>query len=356
MRSILHVDLDAFFASVEQIDNPRLLGKPVVVGGTGDRGVVATCSYEARRYGIHSAMPTYLAKQRCPNAIFLPTRHDRYEEVSREVFSIFYELTDQVEPLSIDEAYIDVTYLPEDPIDIGTYIKNEVLKRTKLTISVGVSYNKFLAKLASDWNKPDGFMVITEDMIPDLLKPLPIRKVYGIGAKSAARLNRIGIFTIEDIMKLPKEYLIDFFGKYGIEVYDRVRGVDHRPVASSRERKSIGRETTLAEDTRDKEILRKHLLEFAEEISFYLLEHKISAKTVTIKIKTGDFENHTKRKTIPESICLYEDIYRVASDILDSIEIEKGIRLIGLTVSNLTEQNRIEQLSFFTPGASYFHE
>lgn len=345
-RKIIHVDLDAFFASVEQRDNPSLKGKPVIVGGSSSRGVVCTCSYEARRFGVHSAMPGFMAKKKCPHGIFVPVRHSRYREVSDEVFKIFYRLTNLVEPLSIDEAYIDVTNKDKEPIQIAHWIKKEVIKKTGLTISVGISYNKFLAKLASDWNKPDGIKLITKDMLPDILKPLSIKKVYGIGKKSQKRLNNIGIFTIEDLLKLPKEYLVDFFGKYGNEIYDRIRGIDNRQVKPSRERKSIGRETTLSEDTKNKKYLQNHLLEFSKDIAGSLLHKEVLAKTITVKIKTSEFESHTKSKTIHEYINSYKEIYSVALDILEEIDMKDEIRLIGLTASNFSDHN-MEQLSFF---------
>ncbi len=345
-RKIIHVDLDAFFAAVEILDNPSLKGKPVIVGGGSSRGVVCTCSYEARKYGVHSAMPGFMAKKRCPHGIFLPVRHRRYGEVSREVFKIFYELTDMVEPLSIDEAYIDVSNIQKDPLKIAHFIKKEVLKKTGLTISVGISYNKFLAKLASDWNKPDGIKVITREMIPHILRPLSINKVYGIGKKSAERLKKIGIYKVEDLLQLPKEYLIEFLGKYGNEVYDRIRGEDNRKVKAIKERKSIGREMTLDKDTKNPEILRKYLDKFAKNISQSLTNKGVLAKTVTVKIKTSSFENHTKSRTINDYINSSPEIYNIASDILDEIELGDGIRLIGLTVSSLS-QNDVEQLSFF---------
>ena len=198
-RKIIHVDMDAFFASIEQQDNPEYRGKPVIVGGLSGRGVVSTCSYEARKYGIHSAMPMYMAKKLCPQGIFLPVRRKRYEEVSEQIFKILYDITPFVEPVSIDEAYLDVTHVDKNPEDIALEIKKKIKGETGLTVSVGISYNKFLAKLASDWNKPDGLMVITKDMVPEILKPLPVTKVHGIGEKSAEKLKSIGIETVEDL-------------------------------------------------------------------------------------------------------------------------------------------------------------
>lgn len=228
-RKIIHVDMDAFFASVEQHDNPEYKGKPVIVGGLSERGVVSTCSYEARKYGIHSAMPMYMAKKLCPHGIFLSARRKRYEEVSAQIFDILYSITPLVEPMSIDEAYLDVTDIDKNPEIIALEIKKKVKETTGLTISAGVSYNKFLAKLASDWNKPDGFMVITEEMIPDILKPLPVSKVHGIGQKSEERLKSMGINTIDDLLKLSQENLVEIFGKVGVEIYLRIRGIDERP-------------------------------------------------------------------------------------------------------------------------------
>lgn len=345
VRNIIHVDLDAFFASVEQKDNPNLKGKPIIVGGQSNRGVVCTCSYEARKYGVRSAMPGFMAKKKCPHGIFVPVRMERYKEVSREVFNTFYEITNLVEPLSIDEAYLDVTGLDKKPIEIANCIKKKVMKETGLTLSAGISYNKFLAKLASDWNKPNGLKIITKNMVPDILKPLSIRQVYGIGKKSAKRLNNIGVFTIEDLMKLPQGYLIDYFGKYGLEIYHRIRGIDHRAVEPRRERKSIGKEITLKEDTQDRDYLRNYLYKFSEEVENIMLKKKVTAKTITVKMKTSDFESHTKSRTIHEYIHSRADIYHIASDILDEANMDKSIRLIGLTVSNFSDQ-KIEQLSF----------
>lgn len=346
-RVILHVDMDAFFASIEVIDNPKLKGKPVIVGGISERGVVATCSYEARKYGVRSAMPVYIAKALCPNGIYLPTRMFRYKEVSEKIFQIFYEITPYVEPLSIDEAYLDITELKKDPVSVAMYIKEKVKNTTGLTISVGISYNKFLAKLASDWNKPNGLKIITEDMIPKSLLPLPINKIYGLGKKSAEKLNAIGIFTIEELYHLSEELLTEFFGKYGVEIYKRIRGIDNRKVVISRERKSIGRETTLRSDTNDKKELEAYIKSFCSSISKTLITKGLSGKTITLKIKTSTFENHTKNKTLPLHISKEEDILKEALEILYSIDFQEKIRLIGVSVSSL-EETKLQQLTLFS--------
>lgn len=342
----MHVDMDAFFASVEVLDNPKLSGKPVIVGGITERGVVSTCSYEARAYGVHSAMPIYMAKAKCPNGIFLPVRYQRYKEMSNKIFNIFYKITPYVEPLSIDEAYLDITHVNKRPIDMAYFIKNEVKKQTGLNISVGISYNKFLAKLSSDWNKPNGLKIITKDMIPQVLFPLPINKVYGLGKKSVKKLNDIGIFTVEELYNLPKELLIEFFGKFGGEIYDRVRGIDNREVEVTRERKSIGRETTLKRDTDNKEELKEYIKLFAKSIAYTMEKNNVKGKSVTIKIKTSSFENHTKSKTLPHYISSEEDIYKEGCSVLDEIELKETIRLIGVSLSSLKE-NKIEQLTMF---------
>ncbi|MGB9779513.1 MAG: DNA polymerase IV [Caldanaerobacter sp.] len=348
-RKIIHVDMDAFFASIEQQDNPEYRGKPVIVGGLSGRGVVSTCSYEARKYGIHSAMPMYMAKKLCPQGIFLPVRRKRYEEVSEQIFKILYDITPLVEPVSIDEAYLDVTYVDKNPEDIALEIKKRVKDVTGLTVSVGISYNKFLAKLASDWNKPDGLMVITEDMIPEILKPLPVTKVHGIGEKSAEKLRSIGIDTIEDLLKLSQEDLIKLFGKTGVEIYNRIRGIDERPVETMREVKSIGKEKTLERDTKSKELLMQYLKEFSEIVSEELIKQRLYCRTVTVKIKTADFAVHTRSKTVDKYMKFSEDIYKIAKEILGNWKLEQYVRLIGLSVSNLSPI-KYEQLSFLDKG------
>lgn len=343
-RSIIHVDMDAFFASVEQMDNPELKGKPVIVGGISGRGVVSTASYEARKFGVHSAMPMFQARTLCPDGIFLQVRHGRYKEVSNEIFEILGRYTNIIEPLSIDEAFLDVT--GQDAVNVARSIKREVREKTSLTISAGISYNKFLAKLASDWNKPDGLMVITEDMVPDILKPLPVRKVYGIGEKSASKLNGIGIYTVDDLLMLTREQLMNLFGKFGSTIYDMIRGIDNRPVETVNETKSIGRETTLEKDTMDKSELKGYVRDFCIEVAESLKRHHLYAKTVTVKYKTADFKSYTRSRTADKLMSDEKDIASLAMAIIDSLTINEPIRLIGVSVSNLTEEAPV-QLSIF---------
>ncbi|MBN2794050.1 MAG: DNA polymerase IV [Clostridia bacterium] len=346
-RKILHVDMDAFFASVEQLDHPEYRGKPVIVGGVSDRGVVSTCSYEARKYGIHSAQPAYLARKLCPNGIFVHGNHKRYSEVSKAVFKILYEVCDQVQVVSIDEAYLDVSSLYYSPMYIAKYIKKRVKDEIGLTLSVGISYNKFLAKLASDWNKPDGIKWITKEMMPDILKPLSIRKVHGLGAKSVEKLNKIGIFTIGDLLGYDQYFLESFLGKYGIEIYERIHGIDMRPVeAESGERKSIGTETTLSKDLEDKEEIKKYFLEFSNKISDTLKTKQMVAKTITIKMKTCQFDSHSRSKTVNIPVVESEDLYHIACELLKEYDLRLPVRLVGISVSNLEDLNSV-QLSFF---------
>lgn len=346
-RLILHVDMDAFFASVEQLDNKNLKGKPVIVGGVSERGVVSTCSYEARKYGIHSAMPIFIARKLFPHGIYLRTRIYRYKEVSSEVFNILKDVTDIIEPLSIDEAYLDITNSRfNSGIEAANYIKSRVLKEIGLTISIGISYNKFLAKLASDWNKPNGIKIITKDMVPEILLPFPVSKIYGLGKKSAEKLNNMGIFLVKDLYDMPKEFYIEYLGKYGLEIYDRIRGIDNREVEAQRDRKSYGREKTLKIDTKEKEDLLEYLYDFSKEISNQLIRENLEGKTITVKYKTEDFQSHTRSKTLNFYTNNYKDIYKVCEEILNNEEIKENIRLIGVTVSSFKE-NTVEQLTLF---------
>lgn len=346
-RVILHVDMDAFFASVEQLDNKNLRGKPVIVGGVSERGVVSTCSYEARKYGVHSAMPIFMAQKLCPHGIYLRTRMFRYKEVSNQVFDILKDVTSIIQPISIDEAYLDITHSNfKSGMEAARYIKNRVLKEIGLTISVGISYNKFLAKLASDWNKPNGIKIITKEMIPHILLPFPVSRIHGVGKKSVEKLNNIGIFTVKDLYEMPKSFYIEYLGKYGLEIYDRIRGIDNREVEVERDRKSYGKERTLKSDTHDKEELMLYLKDFSNEISGYLIRGNLEGKTITVKYKTSGFQNHTRSKTLNYYTNNFEDIYRTCEEILDNEEINEEVRLIGVTVSSFKE-NKVEQLRLF---------
>lgn len=343
---IFHIDMDAFYASVEEVDNPSIRNYPVIVGGKSDSGIVTTANYKARKYGIHSAMPIFLAKQKCPHGIYLPTRKDRYSEASKEVFEVLYSFTDLVEPVSIDEAYMDISSIIEDPLVLAGKIKDKVYEETRLTMSIGISYNKFLAKLASDWQKPNGITIIDKTMLPEILLPLKVEKIHGIGPKSANRLNSIGIYTVKDLYSLDEEFLEDMFGKAGREIYKRIRGVDNREININRERKSLGTERTLKESTLDLGLLKVYLKEFAKEISDGLNRKGLFGRTITVKVKDKDFKVTTRSKTLINDTASFDTIYYTAIMLFNELNIKKEIRLIGLTISNLTEY-QLKQLSIF---------
>lgn len=346
-KIILHIDMDAFFASVEQRDNYKLKGKPVIVGGTSDRGVVSTCSYEARKYGVHSAMPIFMARKLCPMGIYVPVRMSRYKELANKIFEIYKEETEIIEPLSLDEAFLDLgkkSY--EYGYEVAIKLKNKVYKELGLTLSVGISYNKFLAKLASDWNKPNGIMTIKEEMIPEILLPLPLKKIFGIGKQTVKKLNNMGLFYVQDIYNLPKEFFEEYLGKLGIDVYYRIKGIDNREVIPKRERKSIGRERTLKVNTSNNDELLGYLKYFSGEISKTLKDKGIKGKTISVKYKTFDFESHTRSKTLMHFVDSSEEIYINAKEILENEKVTKEIRLIGLSISSFN-QTKSYQVSFF---------
>ncbi|WP_294373139.1 DNA polymerase IV [uncultured Clostridium sp.] len=344
---ILHVDMDAFFASVEQKDNPQLKGKPVIVGGMSERGVVSTCSYEARKYGVHSAMPIFMAKEKCPNGIFISGRYGRYTKISQDIFKILNEVTPFVEQVSIDEGYLDISHSQfRSGMDAARYIKMRIFKETGLTISVGISFNKFLAKLASDWNKPNGIKEISKDMVPEILFPLPLSKIHGLGKVSVAKLNNMGIFYVKDLYKMDKEFCVEYLGKNGIDIYNRIRGIDNRKIETLRERKSAGKETTLKFDTDDKEELLQYIKEFSYEIEEILNRKNVVGKTVTLKFKTKDFENHTRSRTLNYYISTHEEIFNVSKELLEMEELKSTLRLIGVSISSFKEKE-MEQMTLF---------
>lgn len=346
-RIILHIDVDAFFASVEIRDNPKLKGKPIVVGGR-ERGVVTTASYEARKYGIKSAMPLFMAKSLCNNLITIPINKSKYIEASKEIFEIFFSYTKLVEKVSIDEAYIDLTNLNVDPIKFALNLKKEIKEKVGLTVSVGISYNKFLAKLASEWNKPNGIMMIKKEDAMSTLENLDISKINGLGSKSIERLNSLGIYKVKDLYQLSKSYLNSILGKFGDEIFNQIRGIDNRPVVALHDRKSFGKEVTFNDDIIDVKILMQQLEKFSWEIEQYINTNNILFKTITIKIKTNTFETYTKSKSYNEYIGNGIDILNLTKDIFSTISLNKPLRLIGLTISNLKEGKEVnEQLKFF---------
>lgn len=344
--NIIHVDMDAFYAAVEEHDNPKLKGKPVIVGGLSNQGVVTTANYHARKYGVHSAMPIFMAKKRCPQGCFVPGRMKRYQEVSKAVFSILYEFTDLVEQVSIDEAYLDISKINMDPLKVVEKIKERVMDHTSLTMSIGISYNKFLAKLASDWNKPDGVKIIRPDMVPRILLPLPVKAVHGIGPKSAKRLNDIAVYTVEDLLRLSENFLVEFFGKSGREIYNRIRGIDPREIDTSRERKSLGIERTFREDTNDVDLLKTYLKTFSLDLAAELEDKGIHTRTIIVKIKDESFRTQTRSRTLSSHISSAGEIFAIGVNLLDEIRITQKIRLLGIMATNLISLD-LEQLSLF---------
>ena len=344
IRKIIHIDMDAFYASVEQRDRPEFKGKPVIVGGDPkSRGVVAACSYEARKFGIHSAMPSVTAYRLCPNAVFIRPIFDMYREVSSQLREIFCEYTDLVEPLSLDEAFLDVTQnykgMPSATL-IAQEIKRKVYDRTGgLTSSAGVSFNKFLAKVASDINKPDGITVITPEMADEFIDKLPIRKFFGVGKVTEEKMLNIGIKTGADLKKYKKEQLIQIFGKSGNYFYDIAHGLDDRPVEPNRIRKSIGKETTFSEDIDDTDQMIEVLEDIAAKLENSLIKKDAKGRTITLKVKYFDFQSITRSITIDEPAEGASVIMKYVRPLLSKTEAgEKKVRLLGISISNFDDQ------------------
>ncbi len=337
--------MDAFYASVEQLDNPELRGKPVAVGGSRERGVVAAASYEARKYGVRSAMASQVAKRKCRDLIFVKPRFARYKEVSSQVQSIFYEYTDLVEPLSLDEAYLDVTYAKKGKPSatlLAQEIRKRIFEETKLTASAGVSYNKFLAKVASDVNKPNGIFIVTPAKAQEFIDNLEIRRFYGIGKVTAERLNKMGIWFGRDLKQIDRFELVRLFGKSGNYYYEISRGEDNRQVEPFRERKSVGAEETFSNDIFLLQELEGELLHIADYLWERYTRSGAKAKTLTLKYKYSDFEQHTRSKTITGWITQKEELIEGGKELLRSDELTKGIRLLGLTLSNFRSEERNE--------------
>lgn len=338
-RAILHVDMDAFYASVEQLDHPKLRGKPVLVGYAGLRGVVAAASYESRAYGCRSAQPMSVALRNCPHAIVMPVRFARYREISQQVFGMLESCSPLVEPLSLDEAFLDVTAsqrLLGEPIEIATRIKNQVLAATGLTASVGVAANKFLAKLASDLRKPDGLCVIRPEEAEATLAPLPVTRLWGVGPKTAAGLADIGIRTIADLRKFPAGSLAARMGQDEAGHYRRLSvGLDDRPVVPDREAKSIGQEQTFGVDVSDPQTVSDVLLEQTEQVARRLRTHKLRARAVVVKIRFGEFQTITRRTTLPEPSDETATLWHAARDLFRAWTKAgfRPVRLIGMSAT-----------------------
>jgi DNA polymerase-4 len=347
---ILHIDMDAFYASVEQLDNPWLRGKCVLVGGTSNRGVVMAASYEARKFGVRSATPIFKAREMCSEAVFIPPRMQRYKEVSEKVMSILRNFSPDVEVVSIDEAYMDVTgsdRLYGDPQKLAASIKKAIKHSVNLTCSVGVAPGKFLAKVASDLDKPDGLSVIRPEDVPRFIANLPIQKVPGVGKKTFQGLVSMGISTLGDIKKFPEDMLLDRLGKFGHRLIDLAAGLDRSAVTPDAPHKSVSSERTLATDTRDKEILMTHLLQQSEEVARQLRKANVKASTITLKLKHSDFKRVSRSKTIAVPTRSSETIYHHAAGMLNDYRLDSKVRLIGVGTSGFKSGSIPIQLDLF---------
>ncbi len=338
MRSIIHIDMDAFYASVEQRDDPALRGRPVAVGGSSRRGVVAAASYEARPYGVRSAMPSARARRLCPELVFVKPRFEVYKAVSQTIREIFRRHTDLVEPLSLDEAYLDVSEAAErgvPAVEIARRIKEAIRKETSLTASAGVSYNKFLAKMASDVDKPDGLFVIAADDAPAFLARLPIEDFHGVGRATASKMKELGIYTGADLLARREEELVQRFGKTGRFFFRIVRGEDHREVKPHRVRKSVGAERTYPTDLKRIGAMEERLAEIADRVAERMARMGVAGRTVTLKIKYHDFTVNTRGTTLHRDIHELDDLKAVAMKLLGQPNPERPVRLLGLAVANL---------------------
>jgi len=349
---ILHADMDAFFSAVEQRENPELKGEAVIIGGVSlsNRGVVSTASYEARKFGVHSAMPIAKARKLCPDGIYLPARHGLYKESSREIFNILKKYTPLVEKLSIDEAFLDVKgceRLYGDAVEIAKKIKKEVKKKTKLTISVGVSVNKFLAKLASDFDKPDGLTIIKKDDVKSFMYKLEIDKIWGVGNVFAAKLAEEGVYKAGDIWSYSLEELKDKFGKAGVKLFFLSRGIDNREVKSQSEIKSISHEETFIDNISDQDKLFAYLFKMSEKVSFRLHSNSLRGNTIFIKVRYSDFSTYSRQKSLKVAVNSSEEIYQIAKTLLNKDNLlKKPLRLLGVGVANLCSEGK-EQLNLF---------
>jgi len=349
-RVILHIDMDAFYASVEQMDHPALKGKPVIVGGSSNRGVVCAASYEARKFGVRSAMPIFQARKKCPSGIYLPVRMARYQEVSGEVMDILAEFSPLVEQVSVDEAYMDISGIDRamgSPTKTGLRIKRSIWEATSLTCSIGIAPNKFLAKIASDLEKPDGLTLIEPEEVLPFIASLPIRKVPGVGEKTVGRLGELGIHVLGDVKKIGESLLLERIGKFGSRLLDLSKGIDESSVVPYKEPKSISSEETLGKDTNDMDVLKKVLLMQSELVGRRARAKGLMGTTVTLKLKRADFRQMTRSVTIEEPTSSSNAIYEQAVELLERVKVSK-YRLIGVGLSNLVStEDSLKQLNLF---------
>ena len=352
---IIHVDMDAFYASVEEREQPELRGKPVIVGGTPEgRGVVAAANYVVRQFGVHSAMPTSTALKRCPEAIVLPARLDYYADVSRQIHEVFYRYTPLIEPLALDEAFLDVSGtigLFDSVEQIGRKIKEEIWQEVQLVASVGVAPNKFLAKLASDLQKPDGFVVVDGEKINEFLDPLPVSRIWGVGRVTGKAFEKLGIRTIRQLRELPEDFLEERFGKLGTHVWKLAQGVDDRPVIPDRGAKSISNETTFPADIDQLEVLQSSLMELTEQVGRRLRRSELRGRTVHIKVRYHDFETITRSQTLAAATSSTNELYQVAVEMLTNRLPDRHLcaRLLGMGVSGLESPDSQQRTLFDEP-------
>ena len=354
MRRILHIDMDAFFSSVEQKRHPELAGKPVVIGGSGDpteRGVVSTASYEARKFGIHSAMPLRTAYKLCPSAIFLPVDYEEYSRISEKFKALLRQFTPIIEDMGIDEAFLDISSIDKPSEEIAKEIKKRIKEETDLGCSIGIAPNKLLAKIASDLEKPDGLTIITEEDIEKRIWPLPARKLWGVGPKTETYLKeKMGIKTIGELASLPLEKLVEQFGQsYGSYLYETSRGIDESELITHWEPRSISRETTFQRDLDNWQLIAKNLVELIKDVVATMKEEGYRGRTVTVKVRLNDFKTYTRAKSLDKFTDQEGEIRRAAFDCLGRFELKKKVRLIGVRISNLEKVTDKDN----NPGSSY---
>lgn len=347
-RYIMHVDMDAFYASIEQMDNPQFRGKPIIIGSDTSRGVVATCSYEARAFGIRSAMPTYIAKAKCPHAIFVCPKMSRYRQISQQIMESLADITPYIEVASVDEAYLDISGLENiygTPKEIAQKVKSTIFEASEgLTCSIGVAPIKFLAKIASDENKPNGFYWIEEENMQAFLLKMPIGKIPGVGKKFLEELKKIGVYACKDVLQLPYSFWEKKYGKGGVLLYERAQGIDNREIETQTIRKSESAETTLSENIIDKEILKTYLYKQADRVAISLRKDAIKGRTITLKVKYENFKQVTRQVSFETRINSTDTIFQYASSLLEELTLDIPVRLIGLGVSNF-ENDLPKQLS-----------